>query len=64
MIIYQGSSFATGYEVSEKRKRVLILSTGSKSVDAILGGSYGNVNEGEYATKPFTFRRSHVPINH
>ncbi|KAH9974048.1 Rad51-domain-containing protein [Lactifluus volemus] len=33
-----GSSFATGLELQEKRKRVLIISTGSKSVDAILGG--------------------------
>ena len=34
----QGSSFATGLEVQDKRKRVLIISTGSKSVDGILGG--------------------------
>ena len=34
----QGSSFATGLEVSDKRKRVLIISTGSKNVDGILGG--------------------------
>ncbi|KAI0962077.1 hypothetical protein AcV7_000998 [Taiwanofungus camphoratus] len=34
----QGSSFATGLEVQEKRKKVLIISTGSKSVDIILGG--------------------------
>ncbi|KAH9950889.1 Rad51-domain-containing protein [Amylocystis lapponica] len=34
----KGSSFATGLEVQEKRKRVLIISTGSKSVDTILGG--------------------------
>ncbi|KAJ3771992.1 putative DMC1 protein [Lentinula raphanica] len=33
-----GSSFATGIEVQDKRKRVLVISTGSKSVDAILGG--------------------------
>ncbi|OBZ68549.1 Meiotic recombination protein dmc1 [Grifola frondosa] len=33
-----GSSFATGLEVQEKRKRVLTISTGSKSVDTILGG--------------------------
>jgi RecA/RadA recombinase len=36
----QGSSFATGLEVSDKRKRVLILSTGSKNVDGILGGRF------------------------
>ncbi|KAI0964085.1 hypothetical protein AcW1_000986 [Taiwanofungus camphoratus] len=35
----QGSSFATGLEVQEKRKKVLIISTGSKSVDIILGGN-------------------------
>ena len=34
----QGSSFATGLEVSDKRKPVLIISTGSKNVDGILGG--------------------------
>ncbi|KAH0837992.1 Rad51-domain-containing protein [Lanmaoa asiatica] len=32
-----GSSFATGVEVQDRRKRVLVISTGSKSVDAILG---------------------------
>ncbi|OCB87910.1 RecA family ATPase [Sanghuangporus baumii] len=33
-----GSSFATGLEIQDKRKRVLVISTGSKSVDSILGG--------------------------
>lgn len=33
-----GSSFATGFEVQDRRKRILIISTGSKSVDAMLGG--------------------------
>ncbi|KAG7452368.1 uncharacterized protein BT62DRAFT_926562 [Guyanagaster necrorhizus] len=33
-----GSSFATGIEVQDKRRRVLVISTGSKSVDGILGG--------------------------
>ncbi|KAG6380847.1 Rad51-domain-containing protein [Boletus reticuloceps] len=33
-----GSSFATGVEVQDRRKRVLVITTGSKSVDAILGG--------------------------
>ncbi|KAF8271875.1 Rad51-domain-containing protein, partial [Lactarius quietus] len=32
-----GSSFATGLELQERRKRVLVISTGSKSVDAMLG---------------------------
>ncbi|KAI0655225.1 Rad51-domain-containing protein [Cubamyces menziesii] len=36
----QGSSFATGLEVQEKRKRVLIISTGSKAVDNALGGGF------------------------
>ncbi|OJA17386.1 RAD51 protein [Rhizopogon vesiculosus] len=34
----KGSSFATGIEVQDRRKRVLVISTGSKSVDTILGG--------------------------
>ncbi|GJE85887.1 meiotic recombination protein dmc1 [Phanerochaete sordida] len=33
-----GSSFATGLEIQDKRKRVLTISTGSKNVDTILGG--------------------------
>ncbi|KAF4573127.1 Meiotic recombination protein dmc1 [Pleurotus pulmonarius] len=33
-----GSSFATGIEIQEKRKRVNTISTGSKNVDVILGG--------------------------
>ncbi|KAM6498515.1 Rad51 domain containing protein [Amanita muscaria] len=33
-----GSSFATGFEVQDRRKRILTISTGSKSVDAMLGG--------------------------
>ncbi|KAF9269973.1 Rad51-domain-containing protein [Marasmius fiardii PR-910] len=33
-----GSSFTTGIELQEKRKRVFTLSTGSKSVDGMLGG--------------------------
>ncbi|CUA76539.1 Meiotic recombination protein dmc1 [Schizosaccharomyces pombe 972h-] [Rhizoctonia solani] len=35
-----GSSFQTGMQVSEKRKRVLQISSGSKSVDAMLGGGF------------------------
>jgi meiotic recombination protein DMC1 len=38
MISLQGSSFATGVEVQDKRRRVHAISTGSKAVDAILGG--------------------------
>ncbi|KAJ7246311.1 Rad51-domain-containing protein [Mycena haematopus] len=33
-----GSSFATGVEIQDKRKKVIVISTGSKSVDGILGG--------------------------
>lgn len=33
-----GSSFATGLEVQDKRRRVIMISTGSKAVDTILGG--------------------------
>ncbi|KAH7107079.1 Rad51-domain-containing protein [Auriculariales sp. MPI-PUGE-AT-0066] len=33
-----GSSFSTGVEVASRRRRVISISTGSKSVDAILGG--------------------------
>jgi hypothetical protein len=38
LIGIQGSSFATGVEIQDRRKRVLSISTGSKTVDAILGG--------------------------
>ncbi|KAF8349683.1 Rad51-domain-containing protein [Amanita rubescens] len=41
-----GSSFATGFEVQDKRKRVLVISTGSKSVDAMLG-VYGEFRTGK-----------------
>jgi len=40
IILTKGSSFATGIEVQDRRKRVLVISTGSKSVDTILGGEY------------------------
>ncbi|KAF8415049.1 putative DMC1 protein [Boletus edulis BED1] len=44
-----GSSFATGVEVQDRRKRVLVITTGSKSVDAILGGGIisQSITEGE-----------------
>jgi hypothetical protein len=35
----RGSSFKTGIQVAEHRRNVFNISTGSKSVDAILGGS-------------------------
>ncbi|TCD68109.1 Meiotic recombination protein dmc1 [Steccherinum ochraceum] len=50
----QGSSFATGLEIQEKRKRVLFISTGSKAVDTMLGGGLTSqsITEvyGEYRT--------------
>jgi len=49
-----GSSFATGLELQERRKRVLIISTGSKAADAMLGGGLmsQSITEvyGEYRT--------------
>ncbi|KAI0264702.1 Rad51-domain-containing protein [Gloeopeniophorella convolvens] len=39
-----GTSFATGLELQEKRKRVLVVSTGSKSVDGMLGGASTGVH--------------------
>ncbi|KAI0727820.1 Rad51-domain-containing protein, partial [Fomitopsis betulina] len=49
-----GSSFATGLEIQDKRKRVLMISTGSKAVDTILGGGImsQSISEvyGEYRT--------------
>ncbi|KAI0305156.1 Rad51-domain-containing protein [Multifurca ochricompacta] len=41
-----GSSFATGLELQEKRKRVLTISTGSKAVDIMLG-VYGEYRTGK-----------------
>ncbi|RXW19175.1 hypothetical protein EST38_g6676 [Candolleomyces aberdarensis] len=41
-----GSSFATGVEVQDKRKKVLTISTGSKLVDGILG-VYGEYRTGK-----------------
>jgi hypothetical protein len=48
---WQGSSFATGVDVQEKRKRVLVISTGSKSVDAVLGGMFLSHNRSTRAVK-------------
>lgn len=49
-----GSSFATGIEIQDRRRRVLVISTGSKSVDSILGGGLTSqsITEvyGEYRT--------------
>ncbi|TEB39377.1 hypothetical protein FA13DRAFT_1751484 [Coprinellus micaceus] len=49
-----GSSFATGVEIQDKRKKVIAVSTGSKMVDGILGGGImsQSITEvyGEYRT--------------
>ncbi|KAF4623524.1 hypothetical protein D9613_002199 [Agrocybe pediades] len=50
-----GSSFATGVEVQDKRKRVNIISTGSKSVDGILGGGLMSQSISEGNTPLFTW---------
>ncbi|KAL1669161.1 Rad51-domain-containing protein [Schizophyllum commune] len=42
----KGSSFATGVEIQDKRKRVNTISTGSKAVDGILG-VYGEFRTGK-----------------
>jgi hypothetical protein len=46
----QGSSFQTGVQVSDKRKRVIQISSGSKSVDAMLGGGFmsQSISEGAF----------------
>ncbi|KZT02475.1 uncharacterized protein LAESUDRAFT_730223 [Laetiporus sulphureus 93-53] len=54
-----GSSFSTGLEVSDKRKRVLIISTGSKAVDTILGGGIISQSITEGATR----RRTMPAVN-
>ncbi|KAK7064046.1 meiotic recombination protein dmc1 [Favolaschia claudopus] len=41
-----GSSFATGVEIQDKRKRVIMISTGSKAVDGIMG-VYGEFRTGK-----------------
>ncbi|KAG0707515.1 Rad51-domain-containing protein [Suillus ampliporus] len=52
-----GSSFATGIEVQDRRKRVLTISTGSKSVDTILGGGImsQSISEGSHPHRFFVF---------
>ncbi|KAJ6504405.1 Rad51-domain-containing protein [Mycena vulgaris] len=48
-----GSSFATGVEVQDKRKKVVTISTGSKSVDSILGGGImsQSISEGAHCLR-------------
>ncbi|KIL00980.1 hypothetical protein PAXRUDRAFT_182536 [Paxillus rubicundulus Ve08.2h10] len=51
-----GSSFGTGIEVQDRRKRVLVISTGSKSVDAILGGGIMSQSISEGTFRPDRIR--------
>ena len=46
-----GSPFQTGIQVSESRRRVFSLSTGSKSVDAMLGGTLKPPLSGIYRSR-------------
>ncbi|KAI0801118.1 hypothetical protein C8Q74DRAFT_467829 [Fomes fomentarius] len=56
-----GSSFATGLEVQEKRRRVLVISTGSKAVDNALGGGLmsQSITEGMLWKKGHHILRTH-----
>ncbi|KAF8841972.1 hypothetical protein BDN67DRAFT_473392 [Paxillus ammoniavirescens] len=57
-----GSSFGTGIEVQDRRKRVLVISTGSKSVDAILGGNAGATSRSPAVLPVLSIRWHHVPV--
>ena len=57
----QGSSFTTGLEVSDKRRKVNIISTGSKSVDSILGGE-GTLPFSDYSCS-WDYRRYSIPVH-
>jgi len=50
----QPTAFATGLELADRRQNVIMISTGSKSVDAMLGGGIctQSITEvfGEYRT--------------
>ncbi|KAI0778332.1 hypothetical protein BD413DRAFT_508441 [Trametes elegans] len=59
-----GSSFATGLEVQEKRKRVLTISSGSKAVDTALGGTFPSRMFSNVLEHYHGHRRDHVPIYH
>ena len=61
MISSQGSSFTTGLEVSDKRRKVNIISTGSKSVDSILGGE-GTLHSSGYSCS-WDRRRYSIPVH-
>ena len=64
LIHVQGSSFATGVEVQDRRKRVLVISTGSKSVDAILGGKqHVSPPSPPKKLRTLSTRRNHVSVN-
>lgn len=57
----QGSSFATGVEVQDRRKKVNAISTGSKMVDGILGGTPPTFRTIRLLT--FDRRGRHVPVH-
>ena len=60
----QGSSFATGLEMQERRKRVLTISTGSKAVDAMLGGKSLNGSVKVNTIESRFLRGIHVAVHH
>jgi RecA/RadA recombinase len=55
----QPTAFATGLELADRRQNVIMISTGSKSVDAMLGGGIctQSITEvfGEYRTGKVSF---------
>lgn len=57
----QGSSFSTGLEVSDKRRKVNMISTGSKSVDLILGGEEILSSSGD--SRSWGGRRYSIPVH-
>ena len=60
----QGSSFATGLELQERRKRVLTISTGSKVVDAMLGGKFHDGKLKVHNVESSFHRGAHVAIHY
>lgn len=62
----QPTAFATGLELADRRQNVIMISTGSKSVDAMLGGGIctQSITEvfGEYRTGKVSSRYPDVPV--